>query len=154
MITFNIEGEIFKLSREEGSIRVISGDINALLENQNISTVSELIKHNLKTIKDYYLARTSNIQVSSLDILQVSIKIMINHLYIYNSWRNKYERQINRDLKFNEKDFDDSQTYDVVLYYFKSKYPTDWEEICSALLNMDIYRLREYYKGREQYYNK
>lgn len=65
-----------------------------------------------------------------------------------------YKKQENKDLKFNEKDFSNPSTHDIVFNYFKTKYPNDWKEKCAVLLGMGLSELNAYYKTRESFYNK
>ncbi len=73
---------------------------------------------------------------------------------MYNSWRSMYKKQENKDLRFNEKDFNNPSTHDMLFHYFKTKYPNDWEEKCAILIGKELTEMKTYYKTREEFYNK
>ncbi|MEZ4921389.1 MAG: hypothetical protein R2792_20005 [Saprospiraceae bacterium] len=147
---------ILNLSDEGGNVRVKSEKENMILSNQDISTVSDLIKNNFNVVEDHYrsIINKSEEKFDLDDVNQVSLTIMLYYLYMYNSWRSMYKKQENRSLAFNKKDFNHPSTHDIVFSYFRTKYPNGWEEKCAVLLDMDISKLRDYYRTREQFYNK
>lgn len=145
------------LSDESGrNVRVKSDKENVILSNQNVDIVSELINHNFNIVSNYYklMLSKSKETIDLEDTNLVSIEIVLYYLYMYNSWRSSYKKQENKDLNFNEKDFNNPSTHDIVFNYFKTKFPTNWEEKCAALLGMELDELKTYYKTREDFYNK
>lgn len=144
------------LSSEGGSVRIKSNKENVILSNQNVGVVSELIKHNFDLVTNHYKMMVERVreECDFSDIASVSIAIVLHYLYLYNSWRSMYKKQENKDLRFNEKDFNNPFTHDILFNYFKTKYPNDWKEKCTILLGMELSELETYYKTREDYYNK
>lgn len=151
-----IENIILKLSDEANNVRVQSDEENTILTNQNIDAVIVLIKQNFIVVSNYYKVIINNATqtLAFEDINRVSILILMHYLYMYNSWRSMYKNQGNRDLKFNEKDFNNPSTHDLLFKYFKTKYPNNWEKKCAVLLRMDLNELKTYYKTRLDFYNK
>jgi len=78
----------------------------------------------------------------------------MHYLYMYNSWRYLYKGQENKDLRFDSKDFNAPATLDLIFQYFRTKYPSNWEERCSLLLGLELSALRAYYSNRKYFYNK
>ncbi|HEX8576641.1 MAG TPA: hypothetical protein VF677_10155 [Flavobacterium sp.] len=156
MKKIEIENITLSLSDEGGNVRVKSDNENVILSNQNINTISELIKYNFKVVNNHYklMVDKAKEKFDFKDISWVSVAIVLYYLYMYNSWRSMYKKQDNRDLRFIEKDFSHPSTHDIIFNYFKTKYPGDWEEKCSILLGMSVEQFRAYYKTREAFYNK
>lgn len=156
MKKINIENIDIILTIEGNNIRVRSDKENILLANQNIDNIVNLINHNFILVKNHYLcfARNTKDLFDLKDICQLSLSIVLHFLYLYNSWREMYKKQEYKDLKFDEKDFENSTTHDIIIHYFKCKFPEDWEIKSAVLLNVGLEELKAYYKDREAFYNK
>lgn len=156
MKEIQLENVTLLLSVETGNVRVKSIRENVILSNQKVDTVSEIIKHNFEVVSSHYKLMISETKdnFEFEDVSQVSIAVVMYYLYMYNSWRSIYKKQENKDLRFNEKDFDNPSTHDIVFNYFKTKYPCDWKEKCAVLLGMKEAELSAYYATRENFYNK
>ncbi|MBP7210583.1 MAG: hypothetical protein EOL95_11610 [Bacteroidia bacterium] len=156
MKELKIENITLCLYNEGNNVRVKSDKEDVILSNQNIDNVSELIKHNLIVVSNHYFIMIDKAKESFdfEDVYRVSIAIVLYYLYMYNSWRSMYSKQENKDLRFNEKDFSDPSTHDIVFNYFKTRYPSNWENKCAVLFGMAIAELKDYYKTREDFYNK
>ncbi|HEX3386716.1 MAG TPA: hypothetical protein VHS53_16060, partial [Mucilaginibacter sp.] len=59
-----------------------------------------------------------------------------------------------RNLKWLKKDFTNPSTSDVIIDYFKEKYPSDYEGKCQILLGMDAEKFKAYEKRRDDFFNK
>ena len=152
-----LENIILNLSNENDGVRVKSENENIILSNQAIRNISNIIVNNFKVIKSYYESKIPvdlTYAFNLFDIHHISVSILLNYLYMYNSWRKMYKKHENIDLRFNTKDFDHPSTHDIILNYYKAKYPREWEDKCSILLGMDLDQLRAYYKNREAFYNR
>jgi hypothetical protein len=151
-------GEITLTLFQEGSdVRIVSESGKLVLSEQTIEAVSSILEEIFVTVKMYYDSRsTSNpaVEFQSRDIEQVSLSIVLEYLYMYNSWRRMYKKQENISLRFRQEDFNKPSTHDVLFSYYREKYPKTWEEKCAVLLAMNIEELCSYYKSREAYYNK
>ena len=156
MKEIKIENITLRLSSEGANVRVKSNKEDVILSNQNVNTVSELIKHNFNVVNNHYrvMVEKTKKEFDFNDVAIISIAIVLHYMYLYNSWRSMYKKQENRDLRFNEKDFSNPSSHDIVFNYFKTKYPSEWEERCAVLLGMELSELKAYYKTREDFYNK
>ncbi|QQT24856.1 hypothetical protein [Sphingobacterium spiritivorum] len=156
MKEIKIENITLGLSSEGMNVRVKSNKENLVLSNQNIDNVAELIEHNFNVVSNHYklIIDREKKEFDLKDINFISISIVLHYLYMYNSWRVMYKKQENKDLRFNENDFSNPSTHDIVFNYFKTKYPNDWEEKCAVLLGIELNKLNTYYKIREIFYNK
>lgn len=156
MKEFKIENITLSLYNEGNNVRVKSDKEDVILFNQNIDNVLELIKYNLSVVINHYkiMIDKAKDNFDFEDVYSVSIAIVLYYLYIYNSWRSMYSKQENKDLRFNTKDFSEPSTHDIVFNYFKTRYPSNWENKCAVLFGMAIAELKDYYKTREDFYNK
>ncbi|GEP90848.1 hypothetical protein SAMN05660909_00784 [Chitinophaga terrae (ex Kim and Jung 2007)] len=146
----------FKLSEEGNNIRINFPGGEAILENQRIGKVSELLGHNFRVVKEHYLSMIQN-EIENFDLAdidKISLEIVIYYLYMYNSWKNHYEKEKDRDLKFDPRDLNNPPAADAIFRYYKKKYPKQWKNKSAVLLGMTLKELDEYYRGRERYYNK
>jgi len=149
-----IEHIIIILTEENQNVRVVFNKENILLVNQSIEAVSDLIKRNFSTVFTYYCLDVNDFDVERLDITEVSLKITLYYLYMYNQWRVTYKKQEDRKLDFDKKDFNNPSTHDILFKYFKEKYPDSWIVKCSMLMKMTTDDVENYYKLRESFYNK
>lgn len=156
MKEIKLENIVLTLSDESGNIRVLSKYNNVILNNQSIENVSELIKYNFDIVNEHYkfMIRDVSIKFNITDVNALSLKIVLHYLYMYNSWKTMYKKQGNRDLKFDNKDLNNTSTHDLIFEYYKNSYPEDWEEKCSILLGIGLEELKAYYKNRQSFYWK
>lgn len=152
----HIENITLNLSSEYTNVRVISNKQNLILSNQNIESVAELIRFNFNVVSNHYklIIEKEKKEFNLKDINFISISIVLHYLYMYNSWKDMYRKQENKDLRFNDKDLSNPSTHDIVFNYFITKYPNEWEEKCAILLGMELNKLRTYYQTRESFYKK
>ena len=161
---FTVEWEELKLenidmtlSNENGNVRAKSTNDNVILINQSVDNIADIIKLNFDIVNGFYKSRIANKTAEGFelsDINQVSITIVLHYLYMYNSWKNTYENKANQDLRFNEKDFSNPSTSDIIMSFYRKKYPNDWETKSSILLGITTEELQRYYGERQKFYNK
>lgn len=156
MKELNIENLTVSLTTEGSNIQVKSDYRNILLVNQNIDDITEVIRGSFNIVKNHYenLAFKREKLFNITDIYHLSLSIVLHYLYLYNSWKIMYKKQENRNLNFDEKDFNNPSTYDIIFSYLKSKYPESWELQSAVLLDIKLDELKIYYKTREEFYNK
>ena len=141
------------LNFESSGVRVSSDIENVILINQDINTVLNLVTANFEFVYSHY--KSTAAEKSDLkDINNVSISIVLHYLYMYNTWRNTYKNKANLNLQFNEQDFSNPATFDMIISYYRKLYAKDWVEKSNIRLGMTIEDLRKYYSEREKFYNK
>jgi hypothetical protein len=69
---------------------------------------------------------------------------------MYASWKGR--RRQNLEFKLN--DFSNTDTYDLMINYFKRRYKDKWIEICCVLLNKSNEEFEKIYRDRIKFYNK
>ena len=156
MKEIELDDTFFYLTNESGNVRVKSNAENIVLINQQVENISQLIVHNFEIVRDHYKSKIKDAKekIDLTDICHISIKIVLYYIFIYNSWRNIYKKQRNKDLKFQCDDLKNASTSDIIIKYYKNKYPDIWENKCCILLDMNIEELKEYFESRRYFYNK
>ena len=130
------------LEKEGNGVRARCNEDNIILPQQDIQNVADLISNNYKLIYAYYLNSVDN-EINNQDIKIVSIKIAFHYLYMYNMWRNTYQNEKNRNLKFEKKDLTHPSTYDIIFFHFKHKYSDDWIKKCASMMNISVNECKE-----------
>jgi len=133
-------------------VRVTTEGHSVILEDQTIENVSRILIRNFDVVKSFYDSRLRSnltITVDNVDLSTISISIVLRHLHTYNMWRRMYRTFKNHDLHFLEEHFDAWEAKDTILYYFRSKYPTEWEAKCCILMDLSLAQLYEYQKMRQ-----
>jgi hypothetical protein len=123
---------------------------NLFLENQTLKETIEIIEKNYEIVKNYFQLRTGTI-IELIDLKQICLKIVFNYLYMYNLWRGMYRREKHRDLTFLPKDFDHPQTDDIIIQFFKEKYPNNYADKCEVMLKMSPEDFKAYAKNRQDF---
>lgn len=150
----NINAE---LVQENDNVKVTVDGRAVLLRQQTVAAMAAIIEQNFVMVNSYYLEKISGDFkeiFDPVDVRTVSLSIVLNYLSMYNDWRIQYKRKSYDDLGFKQKDFDHPSTHDIIFWYFRQKYPADWDIKSSVLLGMTLDQLKSYYERREQYYNK
>ena len=140
----------------QNSVRITYDFQNVVLPNQEINNVAKIIEKNFLFVYDFYSSNIDNNikEISTSFVEEISIKIVLNYLYMYNMWRISYKNQSNLILDFDEKDFHNPDTADIIFDYSKKKYPNDWLEKSAAILGKDKASTLQYYRERKLSNNK
>ena len=152
-MTFNLNNITVNISDENNGIRLTTDDENWFIPRQTLDETKTIIEKNFEIIKDHFHFKVGTV-ITQLDLGNVCLKIALNYFQMYNHWRKMYKRESNRDLTFIQKDFNNTGTINIVIGYFKNKYPSDYEDRCVAMLGMTNTELREAVIRKEQYDNK
>jgi hypothetical protein len=149
-MTFMIEDIMIDLTEENGAIRLTADtNNNVILSNQSMAFVENIVKENFQVVKSHYQKKSGD-SVDNRDLNNISLKIVLQYLYMYNMWRRLYEKEKDRDLKFVSDDFEHPATHDMIIGYFKNKYPGNYSVQCAVLLGMSTDRFKKYEEERER----
>jgi len=102
---------------------------------------------------NHYFAKRALGKIDSAEIELVSLKIVFGYLRMYNKWQIMDIKEKNRDLTFIDKDFNNQKTFDIIVRYFKNKYPNGYSKICEILPDMSPDKFRDYEKERLAFIN-
>lgn len=121
-----------------------------ILEEQTTDAVSRILTRNFEVVRSFYALRLASgaREIDSGDLSNVSLSIVFRYLPNYNFQRRR-AKFTNRDLHFLIKDFECTWTYEIIVDYFKGKYPAVWEEKTCALTGWSFEELRRYSASRE-----
>lgn len=141
------------ISKENNGVRFTTEYENWFIPRQTIDETKSIIDKNFKLIKEHFRNSAGTV-ITDLDLDNVCLMIALNYFQMYNHWRTMYKRETNRDLTFIQKDFDNTDTINIVINYFKNKYPSNFENKCEVILGMTNARLKKAILRKEQYENK
>ena len=138
------------VEQEITGLRLKSSTDSFMLENQTFDEIIKTLKKNYKIVKSHFQA-SAGLMVNLDDLKRVSLKIVFFYFFMYNNWRKMYEKEKNRDLTFLHKDFDHPRTTDLIVQFFKEKYPDTYSAKCEAILNMSPEKFKEIDKNRQDF---
>ena len=152
----SFENLLVEIQQQGNDVKVLIDSNSTLLMNQDVQQVAEQLRSNFDIVFSNYLnlANASKEEMNKEDLVLISLSITAHYLYMYNMWRHMYKYEHNRTLKFDKKDFNTPDTHDLIFYYYKMKYPSDWQRKAAVLVNMTNEEVQAYYKRREQFYDK
>jgi hypothetical protein len=143
---------------ENSNVEVKTSDGDALLLNQTEEQVSSILEHNYSLVYNFYKLKCTNYKFDkedSDDISHISLRIVLFYLYMYNSWRLSYKKGGKyENLEFKNKDFSNPSTIDIIIRFYKTRFPDQWKSKCIKLLDFTIEQLDNYWHEREKFYNK
>ncbi|MBK7233699.1 MAG: hypothetical protein IPH93_15930 [Saprospiraceae bacterium] len=139
------------LENEYGILMKVFND-TIPLPGRTLLDTKDIILHNFNFVKTHFL-KFFNSEIEIEEFHDVCLKIVIHYFYIYNLWRSYNEKEKDRDLKFLKKDLNHPNTYDMVMQYFKNKYPTEYLNKSSHFLNHPLDKLKKYEYNRDEFYN-
>ncbi|EHQ24326.1 hypothetical protein [Mucilaginibacter paludis] len=144
-----------EITSENGNVRVRSNERNVLLIDQHTDYIRKIILSNFELVFGFFLKKIDapKDNFHRIDIERISTSIVLYYLNMYNSWRISHKK-LKISLEFQEKDFDNPSTHDIIFLYNKEKYPNNWEEKSAVLIGLPIGETKEYYKRRKDFYNK
>jgi len=151
-MVFQIEHLKIELTENEYGIILNAFNDSIPLPGQSFQGTKEIVLHNFKLVKTHFL-KFYNSEIEIEEFHDVCLKIVIHYFYIYNLWRNYNEKEKDRDLKFLKKDLNHPNTYDMVMQYFKNKYPAEYLTKSSQFLNQTLDKLKKYEYNRDEFYN-
>ena len=149
---FSIESIKIELIETQFGLHLKMEDYQYPLPGQTIDETVNIIRKNFEILKSQY-SKTASGKLKDEEINEVCLKIVLHFFGMYNSWKYSNKKEKDRDLTFLEKDFKHPQAMDIVLWYFKLKYPSDYADKSSFLLDLSPAYLLEYEKNRDDFYN-
>jgi len=151
MIT-QIDNMKMVIEQENQGLRLKTDTDNLLLQNQTYDETVRMVNTNYEIVKNYFQKKVDT-YIDSIDLKQVCLRIALRHFYMYNLWRTMYKKERNRDLTFLHKDFDHPQTNDIIIQFFKDRYPNNYSNKCEAMLDMSPEEFKAYDKNRQDFQN-
>jgi len=152
---FKVDHIQIELSKEDQGIRLTTqNNDNVILLNQTVTSVEKIVKENFEIVKAYYQAQPGVVTfIDERDLSSISLKIVLNYLYMYNAWRTMYKEHENRDLMFLAEDFEKPSTNDLIISYFRNEYPDNYSAKCELMLVMSADKFETYEKMRQEFHN-
>jgi len=151
-VTFYIEKIKVELIEATQGLRLTALDLELPLPGQSIEETKETVGKNFETVKEKYQPAASAIMTTE-ELDEICLRVTLHYFYLYNSWRSVSEKEKNRSLAFQEKDFSHPNTRDKVIQFFRLKYPNDYAAKSAALLGMKTDELLKYETDNRDFYN-
>lgn len=152
---FNIDDITIELAEENKGVRLTTyNDDNVILQNQTMTSVENIVRENFQVVKAHYQAKAGvSVSIDEYDLSIISLKIVLHYLYMYNMWRKMYKEHIDRDLRFLAEDFESPSTGDMLIWYFRNKYPETYSAKCELMLGMSADEFKGYEKRRQEFHD-
>lgn len=151
-MTFYIENIKIELTENKHGLQLTTADGKLLLPGQTFAETMDIIHRNFEILKSQYL-KTASSTIETVELNEVCLKIVLFFFGIYNSWKYSNEKQKDLDLTFQPKDFNHPYTQDIVVQYFKNKYPNDYAGKCGSILGITADKLLRDEYNRASFYN-
>lgn len=148
---FFVENIKIELTENIHGLTLTTSSSNLPLPGQNILETTEIIQSNFEIVKEHFI-KLSEDKIDADDLHEICLKIVIYYFYLYNSWRSSNLNKKSIDLNFQKKDFDHPYTYDIIIQYFKNKYPENYEHKSSVMLDIPVEKLLKYEYDRAEFY--
>lgn len=162
MYMINLGTVEVRITQEDKNVRLIglderiSGDINIVFLNQSVNVVAAKIEENFSVVKAFYkvnlVAQARDVEIDSLDLDLVCIKLVNYFFRMYNSWRN--HGSSHQSLGFELSVLGQADAYDIIIRHFKARYPSDWMPKVGLLVGRSLEDLEHWYIERQKFYNK
>jgi hypothetical protein len=152
---FTIDNIKIDLTEENNGIRLITqNDDNVILPNQTMTSIENIVKDNFQIVKSHYQFKSGvPVSIDEHDLSIISLKIVLHYLYMYNMWRITYPQHKDQELKFLSKDFKNPNTVDMIIRFFKNKYPETYAAKCQLMLGMSTDEFSGFEKGRQNFHD-
>ena len=149
---FQIEQMEIELTEDQYGLRLNWDNAQLPLPGQTLATATDLLQKNFATVIGRFSQLASD-DIPAEELHEVSLKVVLHYFYLYNSWKYSNEKEKDRDLAFLPKDFQHPNTYDIILQYFKIKYPGDYARKSASLTEKTVEELLKYEYDRDSFYN-
>lgn len=134
-------------------VKLTANSESTILSNISSQEAKNMTEKNFEIVKNHYKSSDEKNEIKPYDLNLICLKIVFYYLSTYTLWRKMYSREKNRDLTFLKKDFNSAKTNDIIINYFKEKYPNDFIKKCSILINKPFDELIIYINNREDFQN-
>jgi hypothetical protein len=146
---FKLDSIAVYLNEENLGVRLTTNGENRFFENQTINEIKPVIEKNYKIVQSHLKHKIGE-KLLANDLSNLSLKIVVQYFYMYNTWRRIHKKQQHRDLTFLEKDFDHPYTEYAVIDYFRENCPEDYITRCATIWNMTIEEAENYINRTDQ----
>lgn len=151
-MTFYIEQIKIDLIENQYGLQLTTTDVVLPLPGQTFAETMDIIHKNFRILKSHYL-KTASSEIEPAELNEVCLKIVLHFFGLYNSWKYSNEKHKDLDLTFHPKDFNHPYTQDIIIPYFKNKYPNDYAGKCGSLLGLSAAELLRDESNRADFYN-
>ncbi len=149
---FYIEKTAIELTENKYGLQLNTAHDVLPLPGQTLDEAMHTIQKNFELVNAHF-SKTASDTIPIDELHEVCLKIVLHYFYLYNAWKYSNEKEKDRDLTFLPNDFDHPNTYDIIIQYFKLKYPKDYALKGAILLKKTSDELLKYEYNRDEFYN-
>ncbi|MBK6546225.1 MAG: hypothetical protein IPG12_13260 [Saprospiraceae bacterium] len=149
---FYIEKIKIELLENEYGLQLKTAYKELPLPGQNFADTMDILRKNFEVVKGQYI-KTASTNIESEELNEVCMRIVLHYFYLYNSWKYSNEKEKDRDLTFLAKDFKHPNSMDIIIQYFKNKYPKDYAGKCASILGITAEELLKYENNNNEFYS-
>ncbi len=145
-----------KLIDDSGNIQVLTEDTNVLFVKQKSDVLRKIINQAMAVASSHYQNRvaTSGIDFTEREIQEISLKVVLHNLYVYNMWKNDYPKYHDLELKVTVEDLKHPQSEDQCYFYCKKKYGADYSSYTAALNGQTREQFESWERGRIAFWDR
>jgi hypothetical protein len=145
-----IIGSVTIQTQEEvNGLRLTTDFEQVLLLNQTKTSVRPLIQKNFQIVKGILMTRDA--ALDEIEMNELSLKIVLRYLCLYNNWKQFYPKEKDRDLTFITEDLQTPATFDIVKEFILDRHPRNYQELSAAILGVEIDKFKNYEKARLEF---
>jgi hypothetical protein len=139
---------------KHGITRVVGRGISVHFGGENPESLKSAINEAMNTAIAHFREKNAGLFLTESQLCEVSIKVVLHHLFIYSQWRRTNEKYKNLELKITPDDLTHVQSNDEVYDYCKAKFGSNHGEVAAALMGKTLNELKNYEVGRERFSNR
>jgi hypothetical protein len=145
-----IIGSVTIQTQEEvNGLRLTTDFEQVLLLNQTKTSVRPLIQKNFQIVKGILMTRDA--ALDEIEMNELSLKIVLRYLCLYNNWKQFYPKEKDRDLTFITEDLQTPATFDIVKEFILDRHSRNYQELSAAILGVEIDKFKNYEKARLEF---
>lgn len=143
------------LNDEEGA-RVRFGNRSALFRNLPVDAVRRAINDAMQATVPYFAANAakSEVAIEPRQVEEVSFRVVVSWLSMYNNWRALYPEHRNQPLTVGAEELRHPQTFDQCYDYCREVFGPEFRRYVAALLGLTAEQYARIERRREEYWNK
>lgn len=141
---------------DAGNIRVLAGGRQVFFRQQTADVLRGIINNAMAVATSFYQDRVANskIDIPERDLWEVSLRVVLSNLYVYNSWKNSYPKYQDLELKITIEDLKHVGSEDDCYFYCKEKYGTDYALYAAGLNGQTREQFERWEQGRIAFWNR
>jgi len=146
----------YEVRKDADGARVRFADRSALFSNLPTDGVRRAINDAMQTVLPYFAANAakSELAIEPRQVEEVSFRVIVSWLSMYNNWRSFYPDHRSQPLTVGAKELRAPRTFDECYDYCKKLFGAEFHRYVAALLGLTDTEYARIQRRREEYWNK